>query len=283
VNEFLNVATAPWDADLVAAGRRGGVVDVLSVHRGQRLASFETLWDGSGWRGTVVAGDVPVIVAGAWERHGVCGYDLSGERLWQDRSRTAVNVVTAVADGRVVVSYARRATRVLDAATGEEIRSLRGIERLVPLSPDLSLGVGGGWYRLMDRSLDPLGSRIATGLNLVWFAATDGEHLAIWELGGPVRVLDSDRRERARLAVDQLQIIVHDPVTGTWVGLRRADDGRSWLFRFSDDGEILDERRVGFVRDATSMRGGRNLVTATDEGVQLLNCVDGSFRTLFTA
>lgn len=40
-----------------------------------------------------------MVVTGAWERHGVCGYDLTGQRLWQDRSRTNVEAVTALTGG----------------------------------------------------------------------------------------------------------------------------------------------------------------------------------------
>ncbi len=277
--DLRNVATSPWEEDLLATAQLGGVVDVWSLARAERIATFETLWDGGGWRGAVVPGERPLVVAGAWERHGVCGYDLSGERLWQDRSRTNVGAVTALAGGRVAVTYNRRATRVLDAATGEEVRRLRGVERVIPLTPDRTLGVGGGWCRLLDGSLDALEPRIATGLNLVWFAATDGEHLVVSELGGPVRIFDSDRRERARLA-DFLRLVVHEPVTATWVGLRQADDGQNWMLRFTNDAEILDRHPVGLLRDVTSMRAGRSLILLTDDGVQVLDCSDRSVRPL---
>ncbi|PRY06862.1 hypothetical protein CLV37_13112 [Kineococcus rhizosphaerae] len=60
--------------------------------------------------------------------------------------------------------------------------------------------VGGWWCRLLDRSLEPVGSRIATGLGPVWFAASDGEHLAI-EDNGFLRILDTDGRERVGWAI----------------------------------------------------------------------------------
>jgi hypothetical protein len=221
-----------------------------------------------------------VVVAGAWERHGVCGYDLTGQQLWQDRSRTNVEAVTALTGGRVVVTHLRRATRVLEAATGEEVRSLRGALRVIALTSDLSLAVGGGWCRLLNRSLDPLGSRISTGLNMVWCAASDGEHLAITEIGGPLRILDSDGRERARIA-EHFRHVLHDPVTGTWVAVHEPSDGKNSLFRFSNDGDVLERRpwnlRIG---GTATMRGGRTLILITAEGVQVMNCADWSVRGL---
>jgi hypothetical protein len=278
--DLREVAAPTWEEDLLVTARPKGVVDVWSLVRGARCATFETVWDSGGWRGAMVPGEHPVVVAGAWERHGVCGYDLTGQQLWQDRSRTNVEAVTALTGGRVVVTHLRRATRVLEAATGEEVRSLRGALRVIALRPDLSLAVGGGWCRLLNRSLDPLGSRISTGLNMVWCAASDGEHLAITEIGGPLRILDSDGRERARIA-EHFRHVLHDPVTGTWVAVHEPSDGKNSLFRFSNDGDVLERcpwnLRIG---GTATMRGGRRLILITAEGVQVMNCADWSVRGL---
>lgn len=277
--DLRQVAAAPWEEDLLVTARHKGLVDVWSLERAAHCATFETIWDYGGWRGALVPGEHPVVVAGAWERHGVCGYDLTGQRLWQDRSRTNVEAVTALAGGRVVVTHLRRATRVLEAATGEEVRSLRGVLRVIALTSDLSLGVGGGWCRLLDGSLDPLGPRIATGLGPVWFAAGDGEHLAFTD-NGFLRILDSDGRERARVP-EHFRLVLHDPVTGTWVAVGETFEGKNSLIRLSDDGEVLERRpwdlRVG---GTATMRGGRTLIVITAEGVQVVNCADWSVRWL---
>ncbi|PPB49875.1 hypothetical protein C4K88_04070 [Arthrobacter pityocampae] len=255
-------------------------MDVWSLVRGARCTTFETVWGSGGWRGALVTGEHPVVVASAWERHGVCGYDLTGQRLWQDRSRTNIEAVTALTGGRVVVTHLRRATRVLEAATGEEMRTLRGALKVIALTSDLTLAVGGGWCRLLDRSLDPLGSRISTGLNTVWFAASDGEHLVVDELGGePLRILDSDGRERARMD-ENFRHILHDPVTNTWVAVQNSEAEHS-LLRFSNEGEVLERRsRDLYVYDAATMRGGKTLILNTEEGVQVVNSADWSVQGL---
>lgn len=221
------------------------------------------------------------MAAGAYTRHGVCGYDLSGERLWQDRSRTNVQVLTALAGGRVAVSCDRGPTRVLDAVTGEEVRSLRGVLQVIALTEDLSLAVGGGWCRLLDRSLDPVAPRIATGLGPVWFAATDGEHLAI-EDNGFLRILDLDGRERVRVG-DHLRPLTHDPLTGTWVTIRESWAGQASLVRFDDDAVVVEERSCERPRDVAVMDAGRALVVLTDAGVQVVDCSDWSTRALGAA
>jgi hypothetical protein len=283
VIDLRDVAAPAWEEDLLVTAQPKGVVHVWSLSGAARCATFETVWgSGGGWRGALVTGERPVVVAGAWERHGVCGYELSGKRLWQDRSCTNVQTVTALAGGRVAISYNRGPTRVLEAVTGDEVRSLRGVLQVIALIPGLSLGVSGGWCRLLDASLDPLGSRIMTGLHPVWLAASDGEHLAVSAVGGPLRFLDPDGRERASVA-GHFRYVAHDPVTATWVAVEETFDGQNSLLRFSHDGEVLERRLWVRVGGTATMRGGRTLVLLTAEGLQLVDCSDWSVRTLEAA
>ena len=273
--DLREVAAPPWEEDLLVTAEFERVVHVWSRERAARCATFETVHDFGGRRVALVPGERPVVVAGAYTRHGVCGYDLSGERLWQDRSRTNVQILTALAGGRVAVSYNRGPTRVLEAVTGEEVRSLRGVLQVIALTEDLSLGVSSSWCRLLDASLDPLGPRIMTGLNPAWFAASDGEHLAISGIGGPLRFLDLDGRERASVA-GHFRHVVHDPVTATWVLVWDSDDGQTSLLRLTHDAEVLEQRSWGSFCDVATMGGGKALVLLMDEGPQVLNCSDWS-------
>ncbi|MEZ0492403.1 hypothetical protein AB2L28_09140 [Kineococcus sp. TBRC 1896] len=281
MSDLREVAALPWAEDLLVTAEFEQVVHVWSRERAARCATFETVYDFGGRRVALVPGKRPVVVAGAYTRHGVCGYDLSGERLWQDRSRTNVQVLTALAGGRVAVSCNRGPTRVLDAATGEEVGSLRGVLQVIALTPDLSLAVGSGWFRLLDGSLDPLGPRIPTGLNPVWLAAGDGEHLAVSEIGGPLRLLDLEGRERARVAgAGHFGHVVHDPVTATWVLVQVWDDGQTSLLRLTHDAEVLEHRPCSPFRDVVTMDSGKVLVLLTDEGPQVVDCSNWSTRAL---
>ncbi len=277
--DLREVAAPPWEEDLLVTAEFERVVHVWSRERAARCATFETVHDFGGRRVAIVPGERPVVVAGAYTRHGVCGYDLSGELLWQDRSRTNVQILTALAGGRVAVSCSRGPTRVLEAATGEEVRSLRGVLQVIALTRDLSLGVSSGWCRLLDGSLDPLGPRIMTGLYPAWLAATGGEHLAVSGIGGPLRFLDLDGRERGSVA-GHFRHVAHDPVTDTWVLVWDSDDGQTSLLRLTHDAEVLEQRSWGPFCDVATMAGGKALVLLMDEGPQVLNCSDWSTRAL---
>ncbi|PTL71231.1 hypothetical protein C1I63_18500 [Rathayibacter caricis DSM 15933] len=281
MKDLREVAAPPWEEDLLVAAEFHGAVGVWSLAHAARCAEFDTMYDFGGRRVALVPGEHPVVVVGAYERHGVSGYDLTGERLWQDRSRTNVQIVTALAGGLVAVSYNRSTTRVLAAATGHEVRSLRGVRRVFALRPDTSLGVGSDWCRLLDRSLDPLGPRIPVPSAALVSAASDGDHLVIAEVGGPLRIIDSSGRERARLA-DHFRHVVHDPATDTWVLIHETSEGQYSLLRLTHDAEVLEQRPCAPVHDVATMRGGRTLALLTGKEVQLMDCSDWSVQTLDT-
>lgn len=266
----------------MAAAEFEHVVHVGSITTGAPSITFETIFDWGGRRLALVSDDDPVVVAGAWTRHGVCGYDLAGMRLWQDTSRSAVQVITSLADGRVAVSYSRGPTRVLQAASGRQLRSLHGVRQVFALTPDTSLAMGSGWCRLLDRSLAPSGPRIAAPSALLVSAATDGVHLTLVEVGGPLRILDLDGNERASIA-GHVRHVVHDPVTATWVALQELRDGQTSLLRLGDDAQVLDERTCVPVRAVATVQAGKALTLLTDEGLQVLKCADWSVRTWLEA
>ena len=123
---YSNVAASPWDEDLVLAGEFERAAHVWSLHQGAEVACIDTVHDFGGRRLALVTGAQPMVIAGAYERQGVCGYSLTGERVWQNRARSAVQHLTGLACGRVAVGYARGPAVVLEASSGKELRSLRG-------------------------------------------------------------------------------------------------------------------------------------------------------------
>ncbi|MBM7807411.1 hypothetical protein JOD57_003248 [Geodermatophilus bullaregiensis] len=279
-------AAAPWDDDLVVIGAWERAVEVWSSFRGVRVAAFDTVLDAGGTRLTLASGPVPVVVAGAWARHGVCAYGLDGRRAWQNRSRTNVQQLTVLSGRRVAVGYASQPTVVLDATTGRELTSLRGVTTVVALDPRTTLLAGTGWLRLADADLTPSWRRTpAVGFS-VSHAAGGPETVAVVEAeesGSVLRVFDRDGAARASVAWPDEGIgpVSHDAASGTWVVLRVGYEGRRHtLVRLTDDGEVVDQRPWHPVDTAAVMRDGRVLVYANDDGVHVLDVADLSVRRL---
>jgi hypothetical protein len=270
-----HIASPPWEQDLFVAGAFERTAHVWSLGRAAEVACVDTVFDFGGRRLGLVTGDEPVIVAGAWERHGVCGYSLAGQRLWQNKKRSAVQHVTALASGRVAVGYARGPATVLDAATGQEMRSLRGVTGVHALTQDMSLLASNTYARLADAELEPMGRRIPLRSFAVLDAAASDRHVALAEAGGPLRILDLDGAERAThtVADGHTLTVTYERASGTWRALTRVDRGDDvdyGLVRLSDDGEVLEQRPFDAVTDATWLRDGAVLVYGNERGVVFL-------------
>jgi hypothetical protein len=280
------VYAAPWEQDRVVATEFARGVHVWSLGEERHLARLETHYDSGGRRAALVPGDPPVVLAGAWERHGVCAYDLAGQLLWQNRQPSAVQHLTVVGGGRVVVGYERTGTRVLDVTSGEEVRRLRGVRYVVALRRGLSLGVGNDWYRLLGPDLDPCGPRVslrAGSWAVVSAAADDEGHLVVKEAGGPLRFFTEGQERVVVWTPDDLvPHVAHDPATRTWVVVREIDDGdsvRAQVVRLDDDGRVLEQQNSAPLLDAVTVRDGRELVLLRS-GLEVMDCATLRTRTL---
>jgi hypothetical protein len=280
-----HVAAPPWEQDLFVAGAFERTAHVWSLSRAAEVACVGTVFDFGGRRLALVTGDEPVIVAGAWERHGVCGYSLAGQRIWQNKTRSAVQHVAALASGRVAVGYARGPAAVLDAATGQELRSLRGVTGVHALTPEMSLLASNTYVRLADADLEPMGQRIALRSFAVLDAAASAHHVAVAEAAGPLRILALDGAERAThtVADGRTLTVTHERASGTWRALTRVDRGDVvdyGLVRLSDDGEVLEQRPFDALTDATWLHDGAVLVYGNERGVFLLDAPEEGARRL---
>lgn len=274
--DIRHVAAPRWEPDLFVAGEFERTAHVWSLSRATEVATVDTVFDFGGRRLAIVTGDAPVIVAGAWARHGVCGYSLTGEQIWQNKARSAVQSVTALGSGRVAVGYAKGPAAVLDAMTGQELRSLRAVTGVHALTPAMSLLESTTYVQLADTNLEAIGKRIALRSFAVLDAATSGEHVAVAEAAGPLRILDLDGTERAAHAVPggHVLTVARDRATGTWPAVSRVERGTDVayeLIRLSDDAELLERRPFDAGGDAMAwLREGTVLVYGAETGVFVL-------------
>jgi hypothetical protein len=282
-----HVAAPPWEQDLFVAGAFERTAHVWSLGRAAEVACVDTVLDFGGRRLDLVTGGEPVIVAGAWERQGVCGYSLTGERIWQNKKRFAVQHVTALASGRVAVGYAKGPAAVLDAATGQELRSLRGVTGVHALTPEMSLLASNTYVRLADAELEPMGQRIPLRSFAVLDAAAGAHHVAVAEAAGPLRILALDGAERAAhtVADGHVLAVTYERASGTWRALTSVDRGDAvdyGLVRLSDDAEVLEQRPFDAVGDATWLRDGAVLLYGNERGLFVLDDSDAASRLLMS-
>lgn len=279
------LAAPPWERDLFVAGALTRAAFVCSAGSGEVLAAFDTVLDFGGRRLCLVTGATPVVVAGAWGRRGVGGYSLSGELLWQDRTRSDIQFVTALSAGRVAIGYARGPGRLLAAATGEEIRSLRGVTQVIATSPDTSVLVNGSYVRLADADLEPTTGRIALppSAPVVLGAAAGPGLVALATMQDGVWLLDHEGARHRAVDIPGVQALQVACTDGGWEALTRTEQAGEPRFdrvRFTSGGHVVDRSPLPPVDDAVWLDDGRILVLANEDGVFALDTPTGPARRL---
>jgi hypothetical protein len=216
-----------------------------------------------------------VVVAGAWERHGICGYDAStGNRLWQRKDLKKVQSISPADGNAVATCFGTRSMQVLDVASGTTIATVRGVRRF--------------WqsrYRAIGAAevLGHVALLKTDDWTVQWRAAVAG--FALLDAAfAPDTVLvsntvDIDSGELCTVSCFSLsgQLLwqrQHPPGKNVpWLG--RDGEGREWLgiehdvdkrspgmlLRWSPDGELLSRVALDSAADYAFLPAGRLLVT----------------------
>jgi hypothetical protein len=195
------------------------------------------------------ASDRLVVVAGAWERHGVVAYDgMTGEQLWQRRDFKQVQRLSPVADGsRVAVGMARNSTHVVDATTGLTSMRVRAVDDLWQ-SPGQGIALAGAYQHASlynSESWRRIWSAPIAGFAIL-DAAFSSDSVAVADAGQPAHVywFGVDGTELSRYELGEHLLcwsIAWDDVEHEWVGLTVDVErtGPDQIFRWSASGVLM--------------------------------------------
>ncbi len=185
------------ESDLFATAVFEKNVTLWSLSDRSRLAEFTTGLDYGGRRLAVVDDRPTAVVAGAYNVHGISGYDRAGARLWHRRDLKAVQHVTAIAwpslRQAVAVGLAHTSLHFLDLADGRTIDKLRGVRHIYAGRDGWLLGVVG---KKEVRAYDWTGLRVLWKAPLRTFTVLDAalsESAVLYsEVGGVLRCFARD-------------------------------------------------------------------------------------------
>jgi hypothetical protein len=281
VNRFWDIAPALARDDLVATVdlSADGSTQVWSVADASPILHFTSIAEFGGRRlALCTPPEVAVVVAGAWARHGVGGYDATtGERLWQRKEVKRVQWVTpARTDGGLVaVRPDDGALQILDAATGADVASVRGARHYwqSPFAPIGAaeayghvLGIDGTTWSVRWRAPVAGFALLAAAFapeSVVVANTVDGDSGAATS----VVCFDLDghqRWERANPPDTNCPWLAWDEDASQWLAIRFHVNHRvpDTLLRWSEDGEELSsiplEPRA---HEYAFLPGGHRLVT----------------------
>ena len=265
------VAPALNRSDVVALGEFEATVHIYSLVPLRPRATISTVLSFGGDRlALCTPQDTLVVVAAAWERHGVCGYDGSGKQLWQRKDLKRAGPLSPMRDGSLVaVGLDRRSLQILDAATGATVASVRGAQRLwqsrhgafaaAGSYQQVALLENAGWKRTWKAPVDGFALLdVAFAVNGL-LAADSGDIGQVYAFG-----LDGREQWRRQLPNEMLcWSLGWDERSDEWVGLAHNVNRSTpdLLLRWARDGRHLSAISLASVTAAAFTPDGRTLVT----------------------
>lgn len=129
--EIRQIAISTDNRHLVFGAFEKGV-EVWDVCTGVRVSAFDTILDFGGER-LAIDKDAEILVAAAYERHGIAGYSAQrGTLLWQRRDlKKAQLISTSPRSNRVYAGFEEGPGYVLDSKTGQTLSKHRGVRHFV--------------------------------------------------------------------------------------------------------------------------------------------------------
>lgn len=289
-----HVACPPDGNDYFATAEFEHHVTTWSFHDRKRLVTFRTGLDFGGRRLAILSKPRPVVVVGAWERHGVCAYDaLNGELLWQRKDLKKTQRLfpcdEEVHRARLGVDLYYKSFRLLELSSGNDVAKLRGVGAVA-----FSLGSGhllactydtvSLYDHRMTRlwkartgamiascALGPCGAVVAT-LGLPAFLqpppsigggtpdhSTRPHGLIMYDLQG------RKRWECDGLITDVVWSVFHE----SWLAVERREDASQRLRFLGYDGSERVSLELGKPADLAFMDDGRYLVTSNGQVLEI--------------
>lgn len=259
-------------------------VQVWSVERQEPESEFKTVLDFGGQRlALCTTSDRMVVVAGAWERQGICGYDAStGNRLWQRKDLKQVQSVAPADDGSAVAAcFDSRSMQVLEAVSGTTITTVRGVRgfwqsRHRAIAPAEVMGhvallATDSWrvhwrapvagFGLLDAAFGPDALLVS---NAIAFDSGEADSVYCFSLEGQLLW------KRQTADGTNVPWLAWDEDTGGWLGIRHDIKQRTpeTLLRWSQDGALLSRIPLGSrVATYAFLPAGRLMVTGLGQVV----------------
>ena len=277
MSDIRHIAGSPRRADLFATAAFERRVTIWSFAQRKQIAEFDTALDFGGRRLALLASEPPLLVAGAYHRHGVCAYDArTGALLWQRKDLKRVQRVRSFPDDRAIaVGREEAPLALLDPLSGETIQTLRGAVDLVasPYAPvclvvqrrgEIELRSTEDWRCLWKRSLASFA---------VLDAAFSADGVVVAEAAGPMRGFSLDGNERWSRKLPDTHVLQTswEQTGGSWFGIEWSfqHGGPKRLIQLDPAGQLIAQAIVGDVAETEFLGGGQYLVTSAGVLLQL--------------
>jgi hypothetical protein len=273
---------------LSADGRRAALgalqqrVAVCDLRTGTELTVLDTILDFGGQR-LALNHEGSIVVAAAWAREGIAGYDVEhGTLLWQRRDLKRAQYITCSPRSDVTyVGFESGPACVLDSRTGATLSSHRGVRRLIESPHDKIVLKDGARPHVSSADFRDNLFHIKRTTFAILSAAFSTRHIVISEVGGPVRCFALNGGHTAwtfepRAGVHCLDLMYsanEDAFFGVLWPFESG--GEKELVRFGEDGSSIQVAAIGEPAETAFAQKTAMLVTSD---LRLIGAVDGTLQ-----
>jgi WD40 repeat protein len=217
-----------------------------------------------------------VLLAGAYQMHGIEGYSLSsGRRIWQRRELTKVQHIRRnPADDTISCFFDDQAGLVIDPASGASVTSYRGVKDVF-FSEDgiYRLDEARPLYRLFQK--DNIAFKIKSESFSILDAAFSPDYLAVSEAGGAVRLFSFDSGKCISRYMPppgyHVLRIVYSPTLRCFAGLLWGYKSNAdyFIVHVSPDGDELLRFQVFDGYESAFLRNRDSILLASGQEIDL--------------
>ena len=139
-----HISSPTASADMFATAIFENTVSIWSYKEKRKITEFDTVLDFGGRRLLFIPGETPFLIAGAYERHGICAYDaLTGELLWQRKDLYKIQFLNAIRRSNkeifVGAGFDARPFLFLDLVSGDTVTFFKGIRKMYSGKKSISI------------------------------------------------------------------------------------------------------------------------------------------------
>lgn len=124
----IRYISTPFEGQIIALAEFEKAVQVIDLSTFSTISEFDTVLSFGGRR-LAISEEGNICVAGAWARHGICGYETnSGKLIWQRKDLKKVQHIqtTRTDKNRIFAQFEIGASRFIDINTGADIEKING-------------------------------------------------------------------------------------------------------------------------------------------------------------
>ncbi|MFD0680351.1 MULTISPECIES: hypothetical protein [unclassified Paenibacillus] len=245
-------------------------VSVWSMIKMEKLATFDTVMDFGGSRLAVIPTENPLVVAGAYERYGVCGYNaITGGLLWQRKDLKKVQIIRwmPISSKGVLVGagFDTKPYLILNALTGETEQSLRGVREVyLHENGEFAIQTTDSEVRLCNLPDWKVAWKKKGRLNRAAF--NDEQVLLTWADG--TRCFNLNGQELWNVENNFMEITWHKKL-GHWLGIQHfgnRNEGKGMeIVQLDTNGDVVFKTNIGLTSSWGFFADGGHLVTSSGE------------------